>query len=279
MNDIIIRALSGLVYVLIVFSALTVKDARLWGFVLFSVFYFIQTDELVRLLKLPRIHFFFASAVFWLASSMGIIYAIFHGKFNLYAFIFLFYFILFLFALLLILLFFHFFKKNFKFLAALAYSAVPYAMTLYVLGYEPLLVLFLFIILWIYDTFAYLTGKFFGKHKLAPKISPKKTWEGVIGGSLAVIGIVWMIWKYKWFPGLFYFLHEAEFLPLIPMLIFLILMATIGDLTESYMKRRAGVKDSGNIMPGHGGILDRLDSYLFAIAGFFVYLVFVFKVF
>lgn len=103
------------------------------------------------------------------------------------------------------------------------------------------------------DIGAYFTGKRFGKHKLAPAISPNKTWEG-LGGGIVCAAIVTML------------LHP---LPLSTPALFLCgivlaLLAQTGDLLESWVKRRAGVKDSGNLIPGHGGLLDRVDGYLLA---------------
>ncbi len=279
MNDLIIRSLSGIFYVGLIILSLISSDAWLWGFILFSIFYFIQTDELIRLLRLDKISFFLMSVLFWLGISTGIIYSVFTRSFQLQWSIELVYFIAFVWILFIIFMIFSIIRTNLSAIFALFYLAIPFSLTLVILMIEPLLILFLFFIIWIYDTFAYLTGRFFGKHKLAPAISPKKTWEGVAGGMLAVIISVYLIWKYHLLTDYFYFLKDAEFSGLIPMLILIIILATAGDLFESFLKRRAGVKDSGNIMPGHGGLLDRLDSYMFAITGFFFYLIFVFKLF
>lgn len=124
-------------------------------------------------------------------------------------------------------------------------------------------VLFLFILIWSSDTFAYLTGKFFGKHKMAPKISPKKTWEGYIGGVVLTLVLSYFIEQYhsdlrgNWMVVGFL---VAAFAPL-------------GDLVESQLKRNFGVKDSGNIIPGHGGVLDRLDSFLICVPVVYLYFI------
>ncbi|KIC64933.1 phosphatidate cytidylyltransferase [Chryseobacterium taiwanense] len=124
-------------------------------------------------------------------------------------------------------------------------------------------VLFLFILIWSSDTFAYLTGKFFGKHKMAPKISPKKTWEGYIGGVVLTLVLSYFIEQYhsdlrgNWMIVGFL---VAAFAPL-------------GDLVESQLKRNFGVKDSGNIIPGHGGVLDRLDSFLICVPVVYLYFI------
>ncbi len=110
--------------------------------------------------------------------------------------------------------------------------------------------------IWCNDTFAYICGKLLGKHKLYEKISPKKTIEGFIGGLLFTQIAAFIIFKYTNIQA------SLPFWMLIGLGISVI--GTIGDLVESKYKRQAGIKDSGSIMPGHGGILDRLDSILFA---------------
>lgn len=123
-------------------------------------------------------------------------------------------------------------------------------------------VVFLFVVILFTDTGCYYFGKRFGKHKLAPTISPSKTIEGAIGGSVCAI-IAALITGY--------FIHLGPYHSLI--LGFLCtLFAQLGDLSESLIKRDAGVKDSGNILPGHGGLLDRTDSYVFTIPVMFYYL-------
>jgi phosphatidate cytidylyltransferase len=114
---------------------------------------------------------------------------------------------------------------------------------------------FFFLVIMGSDTGAYYAGRTFGKHKLAPKISPRKTWEGVAGGVAA--GLLMATLSHFWF---FRDLPLKWALPLAGMMVGL---GIIGDLTESAIKRSAGAKDAANILPGHGGALDRLDSLLF----------------
>jgi phosphatidate cytidylyltransferase len=114
-------------------------------------------------------------------------------------------------------------------------------------------VLMLFVLLWSSDSFAYAAGRLFGKHKLASKISPGKTWEGFIGGLLLTVIALW-VYKLVVFKEL---MLEPTWFGLVALLV---VLATAGDLFESYIKRSHNVKDSGNILPGHGGLLDRLDS-------------------
>ncbi|XIF19691.1 MAG: phosphatidate cytidylyltransferase [Acetilactobacillus jinshanensis] len=113
-------------------------------------------------------------------------------------------------------------------------------------------------IVWSTDTGAYLIGKGFGRHRLAPHISPHKTWEGSFGGSILAM-IIGTIWLY-YFP-----IHAYGFSTMFIITIFLSIVSQFGDLVESAIKRHYGVKDSGKILPGHGGILDRFDSLLFVL--------------
>ncbi|MER2511015.1 MAG: phosphatidate cytidylyltransferase [Nitrosomonas ureae] len=132
---------------------------------------------------------------------------------------------------------------------------LPTCLALYQLrAISPLLLLGLMATIWISDTAAYFTGKSFGKHKLADQISPNKTWEGVAGALIAVL-IYALIWD-------FWFIEGSLAISLIPLLLLMAILGIIGDLYESLMKRHAGVKDSGSILPGHGGILDRIDALI-----------------
>jgi phosphatidate cytidylyltransferase len=129
------------------------------------------------------------------------------------------------------------------------------------------MLLYLFSLVWLADIGAYFSGRKFGKHKLAPTISPGKTWEGLVGGLLA--NLVWIIGIYQLSSG--WGLGFPQFL-LISLATSLI--SVVGDLFESILKREAGVKDSGKLLPGHGGVLDRVDSVIAAapifVAGIFM---------
>lgn len=124
----------------------------------------------------------------------------------------------------------------------------------------PLLLLMVLGLVWIADTAAYFAGNAFGKHKLAPSISPGKTWEGVAGAAFATI--VYAI-ACAW-PGapLGTYVHGAGWAPYVAAAALLCAVSIVGDLFESALKRRAGAKDSGGLLPGHGGVLDRVDSIL-----------------
>jgi len=127
--------------------------------------------------------------------------------------------------------------------------------------YNPNILLGSFILVWINDSFAYLVGKNFGRQKLFPRVSPKKTVEGFLGGLFFACIASYFIAKYSYTLQFTYWLILA---------IIISVSGTIGDLIESKFKRQAGVKDSGVIMPGHGGLLDRFDSIIFAAP--FIYL-------
>jgi phosphatidate cytidylyltransferase len=114
---------------------------------------------------------------------------------------------------------------------------------------------FFFLVLMGADTGAYYIGRAFGKHKLAPAISPGKTWEGVVGGIVTALAMATL--------AHFWFFRELPLKYILPLAVVMTVVGILGDLTESALKRGAGAKDAANILPGHGGILDRLDSLLF----------------
>ncbi len=156
----------------------------------------------------------------------------------------------------------------------LAFTATPSGQVVF----NTLLPLSVFIFLWVNDTGAYCVGSLLGRHKLFPRISPGKSWEGSVGGALFVLlaayGIGWLdniqIADLDRTPTLFMgILSIPEWLGLG---LVVVVFGTWGDLVESLFKRTLGIKDSGNILPGHGGMLDRFDSSLLAIPAAVVYL-------
>ncbi|MEW6689611.1 MAG: phosphatidate cytidylyltransferase [Pseudomonadota bacterium] len=122
----------------------------------------------------------------------------------------------------------------------------------------PLLALLALGLVWVADTGAYLAGTILGRHKLAPAISPRKTWEGVAGGAIA--GLIYAIICAMFTPGLEARVEGAIWVPFVAGTLLLFALSVAGDLLESALKRRAGAKDSGSLLPGHGGVLDRIDS-------------------
>lgn len=125
-----------------------------------------------------------------------------------------------------------------------------WAALLYLHGRGPAVLLGVMAIVWIADTAAYFAGRRFGRHKLAPAISPGKTWEGV-AGALAALAL---------YAGVLSALAGMPLLPLFVMVAGLLYMSVLGDLFESWIKRLSGMKDSGHMLPGHGGVLDRIDA-------------------
>ena len=128
----------------------------------------------------------------------------------------------------------------------------------------------MFVFLWVNDTGAYLCGYLFVKHKLFPRISPGKSWEGSIGGGILVIAVAVLVW----YLTEQYQLNQLGLSALewAGLGLTVVIFGTWGDLVESLFKRTLGIKDSGNILPGHGGMLDRFDSSLLAIPAAVVYL-------
>jgi phosphatidate cytidylyltransferase len=137
--------------------------------------------------------------------------------------------------------------------------------------------LYLLLVVWAGDIFAYFVGKSIGRHLMSPRISPKKTWEGAAASLVASVAVGWLLFRYA-LPissallriglierrdGLFG-LEQPAMAPIILLTIALNIAAQLGDLVESLIKRGAGVKDSGAILPGHGGMFDRIDALLFA---------------
>lgn len=149
------------------------------------------------------------------------------------------------------------------------YIALPLGLMsmYYTLPDGTALLLAMFVMIWLSDTGAFCVGSLMGRHKLFPRISPAKTWEGFFGGVIFVVASA-LVMKFcfgRWFV-------ETSTLTLCGMGFTVAIFATWGDLVESLIKRTLGVKDSGNLLPGHGGILDRIDSLLFASWGTFILL-------
>lgn len=153
----------------------------------------------------------------------------------------------------------------------MVYITIPFSIMVFLMnpvvtgdGPHWQLIFSLFIILWSHDTFAYLTGMWLGRHKLCEKISPKKTWEGSAGGLLFGMLAAFILSLFFEQLALWQWLGAGALI---------IISGTLGDLSESLMKRKCNVKDSGEIFPGHGGVLDRFDALLFSAPVFFCYLI------
>lgn len=161
-------------------------------------------------------------------------------------------------------------------IAGIIYAVIPFSLLLFIACFDKSnpnqtdiapynyhYILGIILLIWSCDVFAYLVGSLIGKHKLYERISPGKTWEGSIGAAILTIGSAILI--SQWF-------HELALIHWVVISIIVCVFGTIGDLVESMLKRQAGVKDSGKIMPGHGGILDRFDSLLFVAPFVYCYL-------
>ena len=169
-------------------------------------------------------------------------------------------------------------KKNHAFLniaytlLAIIYVVLPFAM-LYHIGFyngneftdtfNYQIIIGFFLLLWANDTGAYLAGRFFGKHKLFERISPKKTWEGSIGGGLFAL-----LWAYL----ISLFFDDLALNQWLILAIITVIFGGLGDLVESMHKRNLNIKDSGKLLPGHGGILDRFDGLFLAVPFIYTYL-------
>lgn len=259
MSETVKRAISGVIYIVLLVG--TTVYSPLSFEILFGIFMLIASYEFAKLIKLPAflcilLSLVASSAVFWNRDIFPIkIIAVFA--------------VIILLALTAEL----FFTKegNHSFLIKLGifagYILASFITILYLpfseSNYEPNIVISIFILIWTNDTFAYIIGKKWGKNKLFERISPKKTIEGFAGGILFCILASIILSLFFNFFSLGIWISSA---------IFVGVFGTIGDLIESKFKREANVKDSGNIMPGHGGILDRLDSIIFVAP--FLYIIF-----
>lgn len=143
-----------------------------------------------------------------------------------------------------------FILAGFSIMHFLAFSVEPEA------GYAPRWILFTLVLLWVHDTMAYVSGRLFGKHPVWPSVSPAKTWEGSLSGILFTVGLA---------VALSHFYTRLSVWEWTGFAVIVIIFGSLGDFFESWTKRKAGVKDSGKLMPGHGGILDRFDSFLMSI--------------
>jgi len=154
-------------------------------------------------------------------------------------------------------------------LLGLVYVAIPFALLLYLVfqhgpeQFRPDIVMGVFVMIWANDTGAYLVGVNFGKHRLFERISPKKSWEGSIGGGIVTLLAAWLC---------SYFSQDLSLILWLSVGLIVAVVGGLGDLVESLFKRSIQVKDSGKMLPGHGGILDRFDAILIVAPVVFVFL-------
>lgn len=259
MNETLVRALSGAVYVALLLFC-TLFD-NLTYHILFTTFFGLAVIEFSKLAN-------FKYAIIFLIFGVLFSVALYLKPVSPYNFIYL----TVGSCLFNILLLFNLFKDKplFKthktFSHLFLYITIPFILILvfpqFSKNASKTFIIGMFVIIWSNDTFAYLAGKNFGKHKLMESISPKKTVEGFFGGAFAAI-LASLILSY-------FFTYFSVTLWIVTGLL-LTIFGTLGDLIESKFKREAGVKDSGNIMPGHGGVLDRLDSIIFSVPFIFLF--------
>lgn len=284
-KNLLVRSLSGLVYVALIVSSLLWENPLL-RILLFSFFTGAMIVEYNLLTKVNRLHPF-RTTLDVIASVCAVLspYCFFKSDLYLVGVALIFFYLFYIFYILARTIFSDLEKGAVRsignVLVGQLYITLPMVLTsLFSYPMGGTVILFLFVILWVNDTGAYLVGSLFGKHKLYPAVSPKKSVEGLIGG-LALSILVGALFGYfstemaDCYFGSFGFsplsdiivgggdrLMEALSKAIFALLI--VVFGTLGDLFESVLKRQAKVKDSGNIIPGHGGVLDRLDSYLFA---------------
>ena len=264
MKDILVRSFSGLLYVSLLIICLNFKQALI---VLFLIFGIICINEFKKLIKLKSNLPYFIFIILYTAFCYWEL--IFKTTNGLNEFIQILIVLSIFVELFLIKDLFSkktkslFATKNFLLTTFYISSAFVFLILIanYGKNYNPNILLGAFILVWSNDSFAYLVGKNFGKQKLFEKISPKKTIEGFLGGLFFSCITSYFIAT---------FTQTLSFTSWLILSIIISVFGTIGDLIESKFKRQAQVKDSGNIMPGHGGLLDRLDSIIFAAP--FIYL-------
>lgn len=163
------------------------------------------------------------------------------------------------------------FKNSMITIAGIIYIALPFSLLSFILfpsnnaepEFYPWILIGIFVIIWIYDSMAYVFGSWLGKHKICQRISPKKSWEGLIGGAVFAVFTSVVISR---------IFDELSLINWIVIALLIVSFGTSGDFFESKLKREAGVKDSGSILPGHGGMLDRFDTVLFAVPVIFVWI-------
>ena len=261
MKELLIRTISGAVLVAVIVACILISPWTCWALALFIVA--MGTFEMCRLMHVENGWLFaFAELMAvcpFVLVSLGMLQVL-----PLMGLLLLFPALPFLYALFST-------TSDFKTVAActfgsIAWLSVPCVLMMWMReNFGPNMLLLVFVLLWVNDTFAYLTGRLLGKHKLFERISPGKTIEGSIGGLVFTLA------------GVAVFSHYVSWLPLkvaLGMGLIAVTFGTLGDLCESMLKRQAGVKDSGKLIPGHGGVLDRFDSVLFTLPFVFVFLIF-----
>lgn len=272
MTELVKRTISGAVFVGCVVGSI-LWDAYAFS-ALFCVFCVMAVDEFHRLVKSPRalrVYSFFITLLLW-ATVQCLAWRAEGSETNLQVFGFSLFF-----AYILLLMFAlldeiwnhseHPLQSWGNLLISQVMIGLPLATLMFLIYLNKWLLLALFVLIWVNDTGAYCVGTLTakrpnGNHKMTPHISPKKSWEGLIGGFVFAIGTAVLLWHFGWFDAI---IKPGAGLRTAIIFGFLVsTFGTMGDLMESLMKRSVGVKDSGKFLPGHGGVLDRFDSVLLA---------------
>lgn len=273
MSDLLKRLITGILFVVVLLLAITTNKYTLAG-----LFYIISMAGLYEFFMLmEKVGFKPKKSIAMIVGSAiyGIIAMYSFGEFN-------FAYLLFIFPLLVTLVALELFRKsenpvtNFAFsVMGILYVVIPLSivnffaydpmyyseMDINTNNYSSLLLVGFFVIQWANDSGAYLIGSMLGKNKLFERISPNKTWEGFYGGALLAV-----------ITGIIFGQFDGTIIHWIIVALIIVIFGTLGDLTESQIKRSCGVKDSGNLLPGHGGILDRFDGVLFSAPFVLAYL-------
>jgi len=260
MRELLVRTISGLMYAaLIGFACLYAKESFYLLFFILMMLCLVEFKKLIKLsykwtfvvaaliylrfIDLPFINQRYVQLLLIISFFVPMIYQLFKSKIALTS------------------------SKLGHYFLALAYIVIPFVTLVQIPFkdgvYNPHTIFSIFIFIWISDTFAYLVGSTMGRTKLYEKVSPNKTIEGALGGLIGAVGAAFLIAHYN---------PNIELIHWIVIAIIVFTFGLLGDLIESKFKREAGVKDSSNMIPGHGGFLDRLDSIIFAAPFVYVYL-------
>lgn len=288
MNETLKRGISGAIYVILLLTSILFSTESF--FILFGIFLLIAVYEFCDLIHINKLFSIIFSLLFYATVTLisfykieteNVLNEIFNKRFNFSININQLNLVLLVITLVVsikcILFLFYDSIQNIsnssKYLYLLGYIILPFVfitkISFGVNDYNPKIIVGLFILIWTNDTFAYIVGKTIGKHKLLERISPKKTIEGFLGGVVFAVFAGFLISKYYIKANTNYLDKSILIWTIIAVIVGVI--GTIGDLIESKFKRIAGVKDSGKIMPGHGGILDRLDSVIFVAPFVFLF--------
>jgi len=275
LKDLGIRLITGTIFLLIVISSILLVNKSIIPFlVVFSLITAIGLWEFYRICENEKIYvqkrhgIFVGTGIFFITALISVDHSFF--KYQL---------------LVLPLMYAVFIRELFRnrenpftnigfTILGIIYIALPLTLIVYIIKpglsgeYKPLVLLGYFFLNWIFDSGAYIVGVNFGKHKMFPEISPKKSWEGAVGGTIFASVVIYLLSLY---------VTDLRFIDWAVIGAIVVVIGTIGDLVESLLKRSVNIKDSGTLLPGHGGILDRFDSILISSPFVFVYLNFVLK--